>query len=153
MDEVLPRLRALSQEEVVRNPYPPRWSKIEVLGHLVDSACNNQMKFVLAMERAHTSVVGYAQNHWVDVQRYRDADWGPLVELWRGYNLHLARVMELAPEACLGNTVSILGPRGEAGPFELRFVMADYVEHMKHHLLQIVPDAPLSHGFTNVYGA
>jgi hypothetical protein len=150
---VTPRLRSLSQNDVTCNPYPPKWSKIQVLGHLIDSACNNQMKFVLAMERPHTRVAGYAQNHWVDAQRYQHADWSHLVELWRLFNLHLAHVIKHAPLDALEHTLTITGPQGDAGPFTLAFVMADYVEHMKHHLLQILPDAPLKHTFKNVYGA
>ncbi|HYF14138.1 MAG TPA: DinB family protein [Phycisphaerales bacterium] len=153
VETVTPRLRALSRSDVTRNPYPPRWSKIQVLGHLIDSACNNQMKFVLAMERPHTKVVGYAQNRWVDAQRYQDADWAHLVELWRLSNLHLAHVIENAPAEALAHTLTITGAQGDAGPFTLAFVMADYVEHMKHHLLQILPDAPLTHTFKNEYGA
>ncbi len=149
----LPRLRALSPEAVTLNPYPPRWSKIEVLGHLIDSACNNQHKFVRAMEQPHIELAGYAQNHWVAVQRYQSADWSHLVDLWSLYNHHLAHIIEQAPLAALGNTVTITGPNGPAGPFTLAFIMADYTEHLKHHLLQILPGAPFTHAFKNVYGA
>lgn len=146
-------LLQLSEEEVRRGPYPPRWSKVQILGHLIDSACNNQMKFVLAMGAAHTRVIGYAQNHWVDAQQYQRSDWRELVELWRLYNRHLADVIERVPRAALGNTLTIAGPEGDKGPFTLEFVMSDYVEHMKHHLLQILPGAQLSHSFKNVYMA
>ena len=46
------------------------------------------------------------------------------------------------------NTVTIDG----AGPFRLDFVMADYVEHLKHHLKVVLPDAGLSSDFENTHG-
>lgn len=150
---VLPRLRSLREDEVRANPYPPRWSKVEVLGHLVDSACNNQQKFVRTMEVAHLEFPGYAQNHWTASQGYAAASWSPLVELFGLYNEHLSNLIERVPREKLRNTITVLGPKGPAGPFTLEFIMRDYVEHLKHHLLQILPDAPLRHTFQNVYGA
>lgn len=157
------RLAGFSDAQVRANPYPPKWSKIQVLGHLIDSACNNQQKFVRVMElsvgrggESNLVFPGYAQNHWVDVQGYQDAQWSALVKLFELYNMHLAFVIERVRPELLANTITIEGPKGPAGPFTLEFIMRDYVEHMKHHLLQI--DAGLGgmgvkSGFENVYGA
>jgi hypothetical protein len=43
----------------------------------------------------------------------------------------------------LANKISIEG----VGPFTLQFLMTDYVEHLK----QVLPDAGLVSGFSNVY--
>ena len=40
---------------------------------------------------------GYEQDDWVSAQRYREAPWRELVELWRLFNEHLARVFESTP--------------------------------------------------------
>lgn len=150
------RLDQLTPQQVRANPYPPKWSKIQVLGHLIDSACNNQQKFVRVMEqpeRGNLLLPGYAQNHWVDAQGYQTADWSHLVKLFELYNQHLANVIEQANPKLLHNTITIEGPKGPAGPFTLEFIMRDYIEHMKHHLLQIDPQMPVKSGFENVYGA
>jgi hypothetical protein len=149
----VPRLLRLSSAEVRANPYPPKWSKIEVLGHLIDSASNNHQKFVRTMEQSHLVFPGYSQNHWTDAQQYLRADWQLLVRLFESYNEHLAHVIEHAPEHLLLHTITIEGVRGPAGPFALEFIMRDYIEHMKHHLLQIDVEMPLRSGFENVYGA
>lgn len=147
------RFAQMSDAQVRANPYPPKWSKIQILGHLIDSACNNQQKFVRVMEQSHMVFPGYAQNHWVDAQGYQDADWPQLVRLFESYNLHLAFVIEHAKPELLQNTITIEGPKGPAGPYTLEFIMRDYIEHMKHHLLQIDPAMPVKSGFVNVYGA
>jgi hypothetical protein len=145
-----PLLLAIPPAEAALRPAPGKWSKQEILGHLIDSAGNNQQKFVrLLTTEEHIEFVGYAQDGWVAEQHYQEADWHQLVALWRACNEHLAHVIEHAKAARLANTITIDG----VGPFRLDFVMRDYVEHLKHHLLQILPDAGLSSSFANVYGA
>ena len=51
VEGVLPSLRVISDEKAVFKPNPSKWSKKEILGHLIDSACNNQQKFVRALRR------------------------------------------------------------------------------------------------------
>ena len=144
-----PLLRALSPEAAAHRPRPGKWSPKEILGHLIDSAGNNQQKFVRALAATpHADFTGYAQDTWVTLQQYQLAAWPDLIDLWVSINRHLAHVMQHTPPEALTNTISIDG----AGPFALHFIMADYVEHLKHHLLQILPGAPLESRFLNVYG-
>ena len=88
---------------------------------------------------------GYEQERWVAAQRYEAAPWPELVELWRLYNLHLARVIEAAPESAR------LRPRARHNlhevawqavaqdqPATLEDFMRDYVGHLEHHLAQIL---------------
>lgn len=147
--EAYPVLQGLTETEVSEKTDPKKWSKKEILGHLIDSACNNQQKFVRTMAQPHFDFVGYAQNHWVNAQHYQTQDWLELLTFWKTYNLHLAHCIENVEESLLQNTLTIEG----VGPFTLGFIMADYVEHLKHHLRQILPDFPLQSTFQNVYGA
>ena len=145
----LPLLQQISDQAAAEKPDFEKWSKKEILGHLIDSASNNQHKFVRAMAQPQLDFVGYQQNHWVAVQHYQTANWADVVALWRILNLHLAHVIEnVAPET-LTNSISIEG----VGPFSLQFIMADYAEHLKHHLRQILPHANIESAFVNVYGA
>lgn len=145
-----PKLLKLNDSDVrVRNRGPEKWSQIELLGHLVDSACNNQQKFVRLMLNPKLEFVGYRQDDWVAVQQYTKADWTQLVGLWVAYNFHIAYLIENANPESLSHKIFIEG----AGPFELGFIMPDYVEHLKHHLKQIFPSEDLENQFVNVYGA
>jgi hypothetical protein len=147
--KVLPLLKEISDKNASAKPTPEKWSNKEILGHLIDSACNNQQKFVRTMAQPHLNFVGYAQNHWVTAQHYQTVNWELLVDFWKSHNLHLAHVIENVDEAFLQNTISIEG----VGPFTLAFIMKDYAEHLKHHLRQILPDIGLESTFQNVYGA
>lgn len=142
-------LNQISETDTNIRPLPTKWSKKEILGHLVDSACNNQQKFVRIMAQPHLEFVGYSQDFWVEVQSYNDYRWADLIRLWESYNLHIAHIIEHAKKDVLQNTISIEG----VGPFTLEFIMKDYVEHQLHHLKAILPNAGLESKFTNVYGA
>jgi DinB superfamily len=147
IQSVLPQLKALTDAETSIKPRPEKWSKKEIIGHLIDSACNNQQKFVRTMQQPHLDFVGYQQDAWVALQRYNDANWLVLIDSWVAYNYQIAHIIETVTPSVLSNTISIEG----VGPFSLQFLMTDYVEHLKHHLKQVLPDAGLVSGFSNVY--
>jgi hypothetical protein len=149
IDKALPLLRALPMSRVAEKPQPEKWSKKEIIGHLIDSAGNNQQKFVRAMAQPHVDFVGYEQNHWVESQQYQKANWADLLDFWATYNHHIAHIIENADPSVLDNTISING----VGKFTLRFIMSDYAQHLTHHLKQILPDAGLESAFVNVYHA
>lgn len=122
---------------------PGKWNPKQVLGHLVDSACNNHRRFVLARAQEDLVFPGYDQDAWAAAQAYERADWHDLVELWRLYNLHIARVIEETPPELahrprsrhsLDEIAWKTVPADQ--PATLAYLMKDYVGHLRHHLAQ-----------------
>ena len=101
------------------------------------------------MQQEHLEFPGYRQDDWVDLQQWAKADWPQMVQLWSSYNHHIVFLIANVNEAFLDHTIMI----EQTGPFRLGFIMPDYVEHLKHHLKQIFPDADLTPKFVNVYNA
>ncbi len=128
-----PRLRAISGTEAGRRPAPSKWSRKEVLGHLVDSVANNQQRVVRALLSEALDFPGYTQNEWVDCQGYADADWGELIDLWVALNRHFARTAARIPDARRATPCRI----GTNAAMTLEELVADYVRHLAHHLPQI----------------
>lgn len=147
--ELEPRLRELNDADIRERTHPEKWSRKEILGHLIDSAGNNQQKIVRMQQQPHLDFCGYQQDEWVRLQNYREAPWETMVDQWVAANRLLAHLIEEVQPACLAHTIRI----EDAGPFELQFIIPDYVEHLKHHLLQIFPELPMTTRFKNVYGA
>jgi hypothetical protein len=114
-----------------------KWSRNEILGHLVDSAFNNQHRFVRAQLTPDLSFPGYAQDEWVARQGYRERAWGEIVETWRSANLHLAHTIERIPEAARAHVVRI-GDDPYDPPVTLEWWVRDYLRHLRHHLTQIL---------------
>lgn len=147
---IVPKLRDISGDpNLAVRPRPKEWARQEILGHLIDSACNNHQKFVRLMQQPQLNFPGYAQDVWVDLQNWAAADWENMITLWAVYNEHIAYLIEHVNPQHLGHTISI----NDTGPFTLEFIMPDYVEHLKHHVRQILPDIELENEFVNVYGA
>jgi len=133
VDLAEPRLRDISDDHAARPPLPDKWSPKQVLGHLIDSAANNHQRFVRLQAAGDLRLPGYAQEFWVDSQRYGDRAWLELIELWCAYNRHLAHVIALIPEAKRHVHCQI----GDGPQLTLSHVAIDYVGHLQHHLKQI----------------
>ncbi|WP_298738567.1 DinB family protein [uncultured Chitinophaga sp.] len=129
---VIPQLQQFTQAEAAARPAPGKWSKKEIIGHLIDSALNNHQRFVRA-QQGPIEMPGYDQNFWVEAQGYQDADWETLVLVWATINGNLARVMQLIPAEALQQTCRI----GNHEPVTLEFLVTDYLDHFKHHLRQL----------------
>jgi hypothetical protein len=127
------QLRTLSAALVSHRPSPDRWTIKEVLGHLIDSAANNHQRFVRAQFTDRLVFPKYDQNDWVRCQFYDKVEWNDLIELWQQYNLHLAHVIRNIPDRALNTTCVI----GDYEPMTLKFLIEDYLAHLKHHLTKI----------------
>ena len=57
------KLKQISSEELLKRPATGKWSKQEILGHLVDSAINNLKRFteIQFLPQPYT-VISYKQN-------------------------------------------------------------------------------------------
>ncbi len=145
LDRVLPKLEAIDDVTAGNEAAEGKWSRKEILGHLIDSACNNHRRFVTAQGREDLFFEGYDQEHWVRTQRYRQESWKNLVQLWHTYNRHLVWVIDGIPERELVNprqTYTLdqiaweIKPKEE--PVSLGYLVDDYIDHMENHLRQIL---------------
>jgi hypothetical protein len=127
------RLRTINATEAGYKPGPDKWSKKEVVGHLIDSAANNHQRFIRAQQAPELISPAYSQEKWVSIQDYNSASWTNLIDLWRLYNLHLAHVIRLIPSEKLQVMCTI----GNKEPTTLGNVVDQYFIHLKHHLGKI----------------
>lgn len=132
LERELPELKKLSdQAALVRPNGEGSWSPKEELGHLIDSAANNHMRFVRAVLDGVYHGPGYAQNDWVRIHGYGDMPWSEIVSTWLSYNQLLVQVIANVPENRLDADCFI----GGSGVSEtLGFIIEDYVFHMQHHI-------------------
>jgi hypothetical protein len=128
-----PVLRAISGEDAAVPLKEGGWSRKQVLGHLIDSASNNHQRFVRLQQFEHLQLAGYAQDHWVGVQGYAEADWGNLIDLWSAYNLHLSNVIRRIKPETLKNRCELTPGRSAT----LDYFVDDYLGHLQHHLRQM----------------
>ncbi|KQL48464.1 hypothetical protein AN963_01235 [Brevibacillus choshinensis] len=133
LQEVPQAFRAIPADQTTKSPVPEKWSPLEILGHLCDSAINNLGRFIRAQTEQPYHIVPYKQNEWVSNQAYQERPVEEIVQLWIGLNQSVLHVMKTMPpdkgqhrcEVPDGTTVT------------LEWLMADYVDHLEHHLGQI----------------
>jgi DinB superfamily len=149
LNKALPLLKSITKEMAAEKPLPHKWSKKEIIGHLIDSACNNHQKMVRTQFQKHLDFVGYQQDEWVAIQQYQQADWSKMLKIWLAYNLQIVHLLKTVSKKSLKNTLSIDGK----GHYTLAFIMQDYVVHLEHHLNVILPNAGFESNFSNLYNA
>src|SRR5690349_18844954 len=92
-----PMLSAITEKEFAHKPSADKWSKKEILGHLIDSAANNHQRFVrLQFEQLPT--ISYTQNNWVQFSYHQTTPTDPLVKFWTHYNKYLVHIISEIPE-------------------------------------------------------
>lgn len=128
------RLAKISDADAAEPLAPGKWSRRQILGHLIDSASNNHQRFVRASLAGELIFPPYEQDGWVGVQGWADAPWERIRRLWEEYNRHLLHLMEKLP-AGRREALCIVE---EKTPVTLEYLMRDYVRHLKHHLGQIL---------------
>jgi hypothetical protein len=124
----------IDQEIASIKPAPDKWSKKEILGHLIDSAANNPQRFVRAVYNEADNFPTYKQNEWVRIQQYNDSSWKSLIELWAAYNNHLSDLLERIPVSSKSAPCNL----GKSEPASLEWVVKDYLRHMNHHINKII---------------
>src|SRR5689334_4830606 len=132
--KVAERLRQIRDEEASIRPAPGKWSKKEILGHLIDSAANNHQRFVRLQLSPRLDFPGYEGDEWVRVQQYRNRAWSEIIDLWQMYNTQLAEVIRHVDS----QTLSHVWHTPDGKDLALEFLIRDYVVHLRHHLDQIV---------------
>ena len=135
----LRRLETLSEEIYNRKPQPDKWSKKEILGHLIDSAQNNIRRFIVSQYEEAPTIL-YQQHVWVAATGYQHYPTADLVKLWSLLNRHICIILKnMSPETAK-RTCSMGGQQQT-----MEWVAADYCNHLLHHLHQILELDPIAY--------
>jgi len=110
----------------------------QILGHLIDSASNNNHRIVHLHYRENPmSFPNYAtegnNDRWIAIQNYQEEDWQNLIHLWKYMNLHLVHVIRQARSEKLDNEWVASPDRR----ISLRSMVSDYLHHLDLHLNEI----------------
>lgn len=115
-------------------PAIDKWSKKQIIGHVIDSAQVNLQRFVRCTYEENFKLV-YQQEQWVKVQRYQETDIADLLILWNLLNNQIIGLLENYPE----NRAMVQCDTGKVKQslHSVSWLALDYVNHLNHHLKQI----------------
>jgi|ERR1051326_3053507 hypothetical protein len=127
------QMQKLSDKDWEYRTSPDKWSRKEILGHLIDSAANNHQRFVRA-QCGDKTPISYDGNAWVSVEKPQEIPASNLIGLWAFYNLHLAHIISTIP----AEKYDVFFNADAAEPKTLEWLVQDYMHHLIHHLKQIL---------------
>ena len=138
IDQHFAALQSVTENEMILKPSPSKWSKKEILGHMVDSAQNNIRRFIVAQYEENPKI-GYNQDKWVaiaDYQHYNSAD---LINLWYLLNKHIVVILK--------NVTDEMAQRKSQTEelHTIEWLAKDYIKHLLHHLHQVLELEPVTY--------
>lgn len=131
------RFLEVEEDALSAKPRPEKWSRKEVIGHLVDSAHNNLRRFICGQYEDSANAIVYDPDFRVKANDYENLESTRLIHLWKLVNEQICRVLAAMPEKAYTRTCNT-GFNGEQ-LHELRWLANDYIKHLKHHLNQVFP--------------
>lgn len=135
LEQHIDELRTIPADTLKHKPFPGKWSKQEIMGHLVDSAQNNLRRFVVAQYEDNPAIV-YNQDKWVNAANYQDQPGHEIIELWFLLNKQLCYILRNMSEET-GRRICTTGE-----PHAIAWIATDYNKHLKHHLHQVLDLEP-----------
>ncbi|HNP94065.1 MAG TPA: DinB family protein [Cyclobacteriaceae bacterium] len=136
VEEYAKKLAHFSEEEMATKPNPKKWSKKEIVGHLIDSGQNNLRRFIVGQYESIPPKIVYEQDFWVSASGYQSMKAKDVIELWRLVNLQICQVLNnMNPDHY---DKSCDSGKGQPSIHTLEWLADDYVKHLKHHINQII---------------
>jgi hypothetical protein len=125
-------LKDIPESDFSSKPVSHRWSKKEIMGHLIDSAQNNLRRFIVSQYESTPPHIIYQQDFWVSANQYQKMKTSDVIELWRLTNAQIISVLSSMPP----EKQEFLCQTNE--PKTLHWLAVDYLRHTRHHLSQVV---------------
>jgi hypothetical protein len=133
-----PKLYEIDENEFTAKPRPEKWSRKEILGHLIDSAQTNIRRFVVGQYEDLPFIV-YKQDAWVAISNYQNYPTKDLIELWALLNKHICIVLSNTSEQAAQRKCTTNAPESQS----IAWLAADYIKHLLHHLHQVLEMEPI----------
>ena len=126
-------LKKIDDAKLSYKSTPEKWSKLETLGHLIDSAANNHQRFIRGQYEDCPKIY-YDQNQWVVLNGYQTMNKLQLIDFWTLYNQQIIEILKRMSAESLERKCQ----NKEGSVFTIHYLITDYIKHLEHHLHQIV---------------
>ena len=136
IDTYLSQLSSVNEDDFTFKPSPAKWSKKELIGHLIDSAQNNARRFIVAQYEDDPTIL-YNQDKWVAINNYQHWNTKDLVQLWYLLNKQIISVLKNIPGEVSQRICNT--------SYTIEWLAQDYIKHLKHHMHQVLNLEPVAY--------
>lgn len=138
IDHHMAALQSIPEDRFSHKASAAKWSKKEIIGHLIDSAQSNIRRFVVA-QYEETPTINYTQEKWVVISGYQQWENISLIRLWYLLNFQICEILNrMSPDAiqrtCMTQELHTI-----------EWLVQDYIKHLKHHLHQVLQLEPVAY--------
>lgn len=138
IDKHLSALQFIPEDKLSFKPSPGKWSKKEILGHLIDSAQNNIRRFIVAQYEDRPKIT-YNQDKWVTISDYQQYNLPDLISLWYLLNKHICHILKTITPEMASREIETKEKH------TVRWIAQDYVKHLLHHVHQVLDLEPVAY--------
>lgn len=123
-----------TENEFAYKPSSNKWSKKEILGHLIDSAINNLQRFTeIQYSNRPYKIRKYNQDELVKANFYNEVNTEEIITYWIAINRQILHIIQKQDSISLAFKIEL--DNGNTSDFGN--LIEDYVNHMEHHIKQI----------------
>lgn len=135
LTETIPEIISKIEDEIFSKKHSAnKWSKKQIIGHLIDSATNNHQRFIRGQFEENPEIK-YDQNKWNEYNFYQEIEKEQIISFWKVYNKQLIEIIKRIPKENLIREIKINDKN-----LTLEFLIIDYVVHLEYHLKQILKE-------------
>src|SRR5215475_8911592 len=132
-DEVVGALEGFPKEKLTANPIPGQWSAAEIVQHLADSEMASAIRLRRLLVEDRPVIQGYDQDLFAARLRYKDRDFAPALEAFRGARATTTQLLERMTEEDWRRE----GTHTESGRYTAEDWLEIYAAHAHGHADQI----------------
>ncbi len=123
------------EKEISMRLNPQKWSKKQILGHLVDSAINNLQRFTeIQFEEKPYNIRTYKQDELVEANFYQTSETKEILGFLTALNKRIIDIITVLTDEALNYEIITYNSE----QFDLKYLIEDYVQHFEHHTAQII---------------
>ncbi len=135
ISQFLPDLKSMDETLLSNKTSPSKWSKKEIIGHLIDSAQSNIRRFAVS-QYEDSPTINYKQDEWVAINNYKQWKSDEVIDLWYLLNRQICEILKNTSNEkaqCLCMTLEL---------HTIEWLAQDYIKHLKHHMHQVLDLEP-----------
>lgn len=135
IDQITEYIKNAPEKEISMKLNSKKWSKKQILGHLVDSGINNLQRFTeIQFEEKPYKIRTYKQDELVEANFYQMSETSDVLEFLLAINKRIINIVTVLTDDMLNYEITT----DNNEKFDLKYLIEDYIKHFEHHIEQIL---------------